>query len=83
MSRPIQTRHGTAAMYKRGCPCHRCRGYQRARNARNRADRLAAGRISHGTRSGYDTGCRCDLCKQARQEAYRRLASEYPQQVAV
>lgn len=69
-------KHGTYAMYGRGCRCTRCAEYQSSRNARNRADRLARGRLSHGTRSAYDAGCRCDICQEARREAYRRLSSE-------
>lgn len=70
------SKHGTSAMYFYGCRCTVCRKYQSERNARNRADRLAAGRLSHGTRSAYDAGCRCGACKQARRDAYMRLASE-------
>ena len=77
-----QTKHGTQIMYEYGCRCDPCRKHQNQRNARNRAERLASGRLSHGTRSAYDAGCRCDPCRQARREAYRRLASEYPGWVA-
>lgn len=65
--------HGTYAAYaKDKCRCVECRGYQSARNAQNRADRLASGRLSHGRRSAYDAGCRCELCLGARQAAYGR-----------
>lgn len=71
------TVHGTyAAYFWRDCRCTACATYQSARNARNRADRLASGRLSHGARSAYDAGCRCEPCKEARREAYRRLSSE-------
>ena len=62
--------HGTYTMYgKRGCRCAECREGQRARVARNRAERLAAGRLTHGTRSAYDAGCRCQWCKAERRAA--------------
>ena len=70
MTRP----HGTYAAYFRDkCRCPACSTYQSARNARNRADRMAAGRLNHGTRSAYDAGCRCASCVEARGDAYRRL----------
>ena len=70
-------RHGTYTAYARhGCRCDACRAYQNARVARNRADRLAGGRLTHGTRSAYDAGCRCDACYQARRVAYF-VRSEY------
>jgi hypothetical protein len=68
-----QSKHGTYVMYYYGCRCTACSQGQSQRNARNRADRLASGRLSHGTRSAYDAGCRCDPCRQARREAYQRL----------
>lgn len=68
MSRPMK--HGTAFTYgKRGCRCDACKDFQRERNATNRADRLASGRLTHGKRSAYDAGCRCALCKEARRVA--------------
>lgn len=70
------TVHGTYTMYfRKECRCWRCRDYQSGRVRRNRAARLAAGRLSHGTRSAYDAGCRCIPCRGARQEAYQRLES--------
>lgn len=68
--------HGTYTAYWHGCRCTACSEYQSKRNARNRAVRLASGRLSHGTRSAYDAGCRCEPCKEARREARRRLPSE-------
>ena len=66
--------HGTYAEYaKRKCRCDECRAYQNNRVAKNRAERLAEGRISHGTRSGYDAGCRCDECKARRIQASHAL----------
>jgi hypothetical protein len=74
--------HGRSySLYKNGCRCDACRRYQADRNRRNRADRLGHLEV-HGIRSSYDAGCRCDPCKGARRDAYRQLASEYPQQVA-
>lgn len=62
--------HGTYTMYARKkCRCDECRGYQRNRVAKNRADRLKSGNLSHGSRSAYDAGCRCLSCKNARSEA--------------
>jgi hypothetical protein len=72
----MEIRHGTLSRYELGCRCKPCRSYQNTRNARNRADRLASGRLSHGTRSAYDCGCRCPECKRARAEAYARLEKE-------
>jgi hypothetical protein len=67
-------KHGTfGAYFYKGCRCQECRSYQRKRNAANRRERLASGRLSHGTRSAYDCGCRCDPCKGARRGAYDRL----------
>lgn len=63
--------HGTYARYSRGCRCDECREYQGARVARNRADRLASGRLSHGTRSAWDAGCRCTECGTAHRTAAR------------
>jgi hypothetical protein len=63
-------------VYVPGCP--ECRARQRVRVARNRAERLAEGRLSHGKRSAYDAGCRCYRCEDARQEAYERNPGEYP-----
>ena len=74
--------HGKSyTLYAQGCRCDACRAYQAERNRRNRTDRLARLEV-HGIRSSYDAGCRCGPCKGARREAYRHLASEYPQQVA-
>lgn len=90
MTRPSETGadvvpgyvHGQSySLYKNGCRCDPCREFQNDRNRRNRADRLARLTV-HGIRSSYDAGCRCDACKGARREAYRGLASEYPQRVA-
>jgi hypothetical protein len=68
VANPIK--HGTYGAYgRRHCRCDECKDFQRDRNARNRADRLASGRLSHGTRSAYDAGCRCDDCKEARRVA--------------
>jgi hypothetical protein len=75
--RPRQTKHGTCAMYAFGCRCTPCSEQQRQRVARNRADRLASGRLTHGTRSAYDAGCRCDPCRQARRETYVRLEAKW------
>ena len=62
--------HGTYSMYARkGCRCDDCREYQRARVAKNRADRLASNRLNHGSRSSYDAGCRCKLCRETRTNA--------------
>lgn len=62
--------HGTYTMYaRRKCRCDKCRGYQRARVAKNRADRLKTGNLSHGSRSSYDAGCRCLACKKSRADA--------------
>lgn len=66
--------HGTYVAYaKHRCRCVSCVDYQNGRNARNRADRKAAGRLNHGTRSAYAAGCRCPECTAARGDAYRRL----------
>jgi len=66
--------HGTYSAYARhGCRCVACVEYQNGRNARNRADRLANGRLNHGKRSAYDAGCRGPECIQVRVEGYRRL----------
>jgi hypothetical protein len=47
--------HGTYTAYARhGCRCDLCRAYQNERVRRNRADRLAAGRLTHGRRSTWD-----------------------------
>ena len=68
------TPHGTYTRYAdHGCRCDACRAYQRDRVARNRADRLASGRLNHGTRSARDAGCRCDACVMT-----RRLGPEWP-----
>lgn len=59
--------HGTYSQYfRRKCRCEECRAYQRNRVAKNRAERLADGRLSHGKRSAYDAGCRCSQCKAVR-----------------
>ncbi len=59
--------HGTYTMYaRRKCRCDECKTYQRNRVAKNRAERLASGKLTHGTRSAYDCGCRCAFCKKAR-----------------
>ena len=66
--------HGTyQAYFWHDCRCDLCREYQRARVARNRTARRAAGNLDHGTRSAYDAGCRCQPCRNARREAYIRL----------
>lgn len=63
--------HGTyAAYFKHKCRCVACSAYQNGRNARNRADRKASGRLNHGTRSAYDAGCRCGACLDVRQARY-------------
>jgi hypothetical protein len=77
-----QTKHGTYVMYLYGCRCGPCARNQAERNARNRADRLASGRLTHGTRSAYDAGCRCDPCRQSRREAYNRLEKPPASEVA-
>ena len=59
---------------RRGCRCDKCRAFQAARVAANRADRLTRLAV-HGIRSSYDAGCRCEPCKAARREA-GRLARE-------
>lgn len=56
--------------YKAGCP--ECQEKQRARVAKSRATRRAAG-VCNGNRSSYDAGCRCDDCLRARADAYARL----------
>jgi hypothetical protein len=72
--------HGTYSAYGRHhCRCDKCRDAHNERVRRNRADRLASGRLSHGTRAAYDCGCRCAPCRAARTGAYNRLASERPQ----
>jgi hypothetical protein len=64
-------RHGTYSRYFRGgCRCPECVAYQRSRVARNRAERVEAGRLNHGTRSAYDAGCRCPACRARRVRAY-------------
>lgn len=64
--------HGTyTGYYWHKCRCSKCTEYQRTRVARNRADRLASGRLSHGTRSAYDAGCRCEPCLAVRVDADR------------
>ena len=64
--------HGKSKTYEVGCRCPVCVESQRARVARNRADRLASGRLNHGTRSAYDAGCRCGPCRDVRRAAYKR-----------
>lgn len=60
-------KHGTYGMYARKkCRCDKCRAYQNSRVAKNRADRLASGRLNHGTRSARDAGCTCDSCLATR-----------------
>lgn len=67
------TDHGTYKVYsKMKCRCDECSSYQRNRVAKNRADRLANGRITHGTRSGYDAGCRCEKCGGLRRAITQR-----------
>jgi hypothetical protein len=78
MTRPAG--HGSPALYGAGCRCVPCCEQQRTRVARNRAARLASGRLTHGKRSSYDAGCRCERCKTARREAYARLDSEHYRQ---
>lgn len=85
MTGPRVTDHGTYAVYKRGCRCLKCRGYQAGRVAANRANRLARllatdgiapaltgwqAPIGHGTRSAYDAGCRCGECRASRRSRY-------------
>lgn len=72
----------SANTYERhGCKCAGCRAAHADRVRRNRADRLAAGRLTHGTRSAYDAGCRCTdndrvpSCTGARRVAYEREAT--------
>jgi hypothetical protein len=65
--------HGTNYAYEyAGCRCDQCCAFQRERVARNRADRLADGRLTHGTRSAWDAGCRCLACLDRRRAAYPR-----------
>lgn len=64
--------HGTVTRYRNyKCRCLMCRAAHREATARNRADRLASGRLSHGTRSAYDAGCRCVDCTRVHKEAHR------------
>lgn len=64
--------HGTYTAYARhGCRCDRCRAYQNERVAKNRRERLEAGRLSHGTASAWDAGCRCDACRQRHDQRHR------------
>mgnify|MGYP007115078499 CR=1 FL=1 len=68
--------HGTYVAYARhGCRCDRCATAQRDRVRRNRADRLATGRLNHGTRSARDAGCKCPPCIETRRP-YRRPREE-------
>jgi hypothetical protein len=73
-------RHGTESAYEwHDCRCDRCRLRHNERVRRNRAERLAAGRLTHGTRSAYDAGCRCDQCRVAKADAdalYKRRVRE-------
>lgn len=72
--------HGSKTYYQvYGCRCPECVTYQRERVARNRAERLASGRLTHGTRSAYDAGCRCENCRSARRRA-REQEAEYRHQ---
>lgn len=65
--------HGKATAYEKdGCRCEACTDRHNERVAKNRADRLASGRLNHGSRSAYDAGCRCDACKGARRAAAGR-----------
>jgi hypothetical protein len=66
-------RHGTYKAYAEArCRCYRCVAYQRERVARNRAERLASGRLNHGTRSARDCGCQCEPCLATRPAKTRR-----------
>jgi hypothetical protein len=63
--------HGTYTAYAHhGCRCDLCRAYQNERVRRNRAERLAAGRLTHGRRSTWDAGCRCDECRAVHRAAH-------------
>jgi len=61
-----------------GCRCDVCREANRSRNARRRAERVAAPKDPndkrHGTPSFYaNHGCRCDRCKSAWKTECKRI----------